>query len=159
MMSARLRYRVPSCAMIGLARLPRYQLRFNKRSIDKSGKCNAVYTGNERDEIIGVVYEIPENEKPKLDRAEGLGNGYHEERLRVILSNDSSIEVRTYVADATRIDNSLKPYTWYKEFVVSGALEQGLPAEYISTHIEPVATTIDPDQQREKDRRAELVHS
>ena len=47
----------------------------SKRSKDGSAKCNAFRTAEPTDAVIGVVYEIPTNEKPALDRAEGLVPG------------------------------------------------------------------------------------
>lgn len=158
MMSARLRYRVPTCAVVGIARLEKYQLRFHKRSVDRSGKCNAFFTGHAADAVLGVVYEIPENEKRALDRAEGVGVGYHEECLGVVMSDGALIEARTYLADLTHIDERLKPYSWYKDFVVSGAHEHGLPADYIASHIESVIAIPDPDSARERGRRGEVRH-
>ena len=84
MSTPRLRYRVPGCQFAFVARLPNYKLCFHKRSKDGSAKCNAFRTAEPTDVVIGAVYEIPTNEKPALDRAEGLGAGYHEEIVPVL---------------------------------------------------------------------------
>ena len=84
MSTPRLRYRVPGCRFEFVARLPNYKLCFHKRSNDGSVKCNAFKTAEPTDAVIGAVYEIPTNEKPALDDAEGLGSGYHEEIVRVL---------------------------------------------------------------------------
>src|SRR5215472_14345628 len=81
--TTRLRYRAPSCRFHFVARLQNFQLRFHKRSNDGSGKCNAFYTGTPSDTVFGAVYEISLEEKPTLDRAEGLGRGYNEQRSSV----------------------------------------------------------------------------
>ncbi len=47
MSTARLRKRMPSCKPLGIATLPGHALRFHKRSMDKSGKCNAFASGND----------------------------------------------------------------------------------------------------------------
>jgi hypothetical protein len=73
MSTPRLRYRVPGCRFEFVARLPSYRLCFHKRSKDGSAKCNAFKTAEPTDAVIGCVYEIPTNEKPAFDRAEGLG--------------------------------------------------------------------------------------
>ena len=117
MSTPRLRYRVAGCRFTFVARLPSYRLCFHKRSNDGSAKCNALKTAMPADAVIGVVYEIPTNEKPALDRAEGLGRGYHEEMVRVLSPRGEEIAVCTYIADPAFIDNSLKPYSWYKDFV------------------------------------------
>jgi len=41
----------------------------------------------------------------------------------------------TCIADASFIDDSLQPYSWYKNFVLAGAEEDRLPAEYVESRI------------------------
>ena len=76
-------------------------------SKDGSAKCNAFRTAEPTDAVIGAVYEIPTNEKPALDLAEGVGSGYHEEIVRVLSPKGKKVAVRTYIADETFIDDSL----------------------------------------------------
>jgi AIG2-like family len=64
---------------------------------------------------------IPANEKRALDRAEGLGSGYHEEIVYVLSPKVEEVTVRTYITDAPAVDDSLQPYSWYKELVLAGA--------------------------------------
>ena len=108
------------------------------------------------DAVIGAVYEISTNEKPALDRAEGLGSGYHEEFVQVLSPKGDEVIVRTYMADAAAIDDSLQPYSWYKDFVPAGAEEHQLPPEYVEGRIRAVHAIRDPDPQREQARRGEL---
>jgi hypothetical protein len=156
MSTGRMRYRVENFRFRGVAQLPKHGLRFHKRSVDGSAKCNALFTGILSDTVFGVVYELPPSEKSILDRAEGLGRGYHEERLRVLLPNGDELDICTYIADPTAIDDGLKPYSWYKEFVLAGADEHQLPPEYVDSHIRAVPTIADPDRTRERKRRAEV---
>jgi hypothetical protein len=44
------------------------------------------------------------------------------------------VQVRTYIADGDAIDDRLKPYSWYKDFVVKGTQEHGLILEYIQSY-------------------------
>ena len=136
MYAARLRYRVPSCRFRFTAQLLKHRLCFHKRSGDGSGKCNAFATAASKDSVFGVVYEISPAEKPALDRAEGLGSGYHDECLMVQSPDGQEVQVQKYIADRHAIDDSLKPYYWYKDFVMKGAQEHGLPLEYIHSYIE-----------------------
>ena len=156
MSTPRLRYRVPGCRFEFVARLPNYKLCFHKRSKDGSAKCNAFRTAEPTDAVIGVVYEIPTNEKPALDRAEGLGAGYHEEIVPVLSPEGEKVTVHAYIADASFIDDILQPYSWYKNFVLAGAEEHRLPAEYVESRIGAVHAIRDPDPQREQARRAEI---
>jgi cation transport regulator ChaC len=135
MSSARLRKRVPNCVVVCVATLEKHALRFHKRSRDGSGKCNAFYTGLETDRVIGVLFEIPENEKSLLDSHEGLGNGYDEKAVALISTNGMSLRAVTYVASTEAIDDKLQPFDWYRAFVIEGAKEHGLPQDYIDTHI------------------------
>jgi AIG2-like family len=156
MLTPRLRYRVPSSVLLSTASLPQHQLRFHKRSMDGSGKCNAFHTGNLSDAVYGALFEIPPLEKRKLDRAEGLGSGYHEQSVQIVLPNGKQIIAEIYIADATHIDENLRPYFWYKEFVARGAEEHLLPQEYINRYINTVPGVADPDAARENARRAGL---
>ena len=142
----RMQLRVPSCRFVGLAQLQGYRLAFHKRSRDGSGKCNVHVSDNADDRVQGVVYEMDADEKVLLDRAEGLGQGYDATTLTV---RSGKIEHRVflYVADGSYIDDSLRPYTWYKALVVAGAHHHRLPPSYVK-HIESVATVEDLDTDR-----------
>jgi len=96
---------------------------FHKRSNDGSAKCNAYFSGNPTDGVYGVVCELLLSEKAELDRAEGLGFGYNETEISVSTQDGKSLNVQTYLADPSVVDNGLRPYTWYKEFVVGGPLK------------------------------------
>jgi hypothetical protein len=50
-------------------------------------------------------------------------------------SDGQDVQVQTYIADHDAIDDRLKPYSWYKDFVMKGAQEHGLPLEYIRGYI------------------------
>ncbi len=131
MCTGRLQRRVLSARKLFRAKLEGYSLRFHKRSRDYSAKADTYRTGRVADVTWGVVFEIDDEEKPALDRAEGVAHGYCEENVTVRDLNSVPHEVFTYVADAATIDVSLRPYSWYKRFVVEGARQHGLPAGYI----------------------------
>ena len=146
MCTNRLRDRVPSCRFYTVATLKRYTLKFHKRSTDGSGKCNAYFTDDLDDYIIGVVFEIDEADKSDLDDAEGLGGGYNE-RVVVVLTAKGTMGAHMYIADPKAIDDLLTPYTWYKDFVVGGARQHELPEEYIN-RLETIEALVDPDKVR-----------
>ena len=119
---------------------------FHKKSKgDGSGKCDAEYTNNANDVVYGVVFQIAASDKLELDRKEGLKNGYEEKTVSVATETGQTLEAVTYYA--TSIDSLLKPYEWYKDHVLRGAHEHGLPSEYI-TAIEAVKATPDADKSR-----------
>lgn len=155
MSHARLASRAPSASRVGIAQLAGHRLRFHKISHkDGSAKCDAEQTGQPDDRVIGVVYEIDEEDKALLDRCEGLGNGYEIKQVMVSFSSGSSVVAFIYYA--THIDPSLKPFHWYKAHVVRGAKENALPGSYIGM-LEKIESVDDPDAKRSA-RETALYH-
>ncbi len=145
MSTPRLTDRVPSARAVTIAQLHKHKLKFHKKSKDGSAKCDAEYTNNTEDVVYGVVFQISASEKPELDIKEGLRKGYEEKSVSVIAQNGETLDAVTYYA--TNIDPSLKPYDWYKEHVIRGAREHGLPPEYIAT-INEINSMPDPDTEK-----------
>jgi gamma-glutamylcyclotransferase (GGCT)/AIG2-like uncharacterized protein YtfP len=136
--------RVPSAKVLCLATLTAHRLAFHKKSNDGSGKCDIYYTGNNDDLVVGVLFEVSESEKANLDRTEGLGYGYDEKEVTVTTDSGTQKAVAYY---ATDIDTSLKPYHWYKNYVLTGAIENRLPIDYIRM-IEEVESIVDDNEKR-----------
>ena len=125
----------------------KYSLCFHKRSwTDGTGKCNAFYTGNTYDEVIGVVYKILSSEKSELDLYEGVGKGYEVQSIDVLHDNKERA-VFTYIAEEAHVDDLLVPYSWYKRYVIHGARHHGLPEIYIQS-LNSVQSIEDPDRCR-----------
>ena len=125
----RLKARVPSAQPCGVAALRGHRLRFHKLGRDGSGKCDAQHTGDPADCVLGVLYQISASDKSYLDRVEGMGFGYAEQTVRLQAANRPPVEAFTYLA--LRIADGLRPFHWYKQHVLYGAREHGLPASYI----------------------------
>ena len=136
--------RVPSATLIGTVEMPDRKLTFHKRSKDKSGKCN--FYEEEGARMHGAVFALDSREKPELDRFEGLGYGYNEQ-LVTLQVRDTPYEAFVYVAASTHIDTNLRPYDWYKEYVVLGARYHGFPSEYLA-ELEQVESIADRDKDR-----------
>jgi hypothetical protein len=145
----RLWQRVPSSAVIEAVELRGHVLRFHKRSPDGSGKCNILRTGLETDRVIGILYRIVAWERQLLDQAEGLGSGYDHAVLSV-RGPSGGHRAFAYIADPHYIDDTLKPYGWYKALVLTGARAHGLPADYVSG-IERFEALEDPDEARHRE--------
>lgn len=152
---SRLKQRVPSAEALGCHALRQHDLRFHKSSKDGSGKCNVFYTGDDKDVVFGVLFEIDPSEKASLDKAEGLGNGYDEKIVAVLAAYGYSVEATTYIAII--IDEHLKPYSWYVNHVLVGASETPLPDEYVQRKISAIESIQDADKERNAKERA--VHS
>ena len=136
----RLSLRLPGSRYQGAAALPGKRLRFHKRSIDQSAKCN-IAVG---DGIIHVaVYELTGQEKSRLDKIEGAGSGYTIETIEV----PGFGECFTYVAALSYIDEGLRPYSWYKELVLVGCEALDIPADY-AARIRQIPAITDPDELR-----------
>ena len=136
----RLVERVPSAKLIGTGIVPGFELRFHKRSLDGSAKCDIV----EADSDVHVaVFDIPLAEKPLLDQVEGLGSGYDAMQIAVPGFGDC----RTYKAADTHIDPAMTPYSWYKEFVLVGSTFNDFTEHYKQV-IRNVPDRRDPDEKR-----------
>jgi hypothetical protein len=142
MPTARIRARCPSAKAVGIAELPGHELRWHKRSTDGSGKCDVITSDAVEARVFGVIYEIAQSERAKLDLAEG--NDY-EAVQTVVHSGAQLLTVTLYRAKAA--DPTLRPYSWYHALVVAGAKEHGLPAPYIAG-LESVPADEDSDRAR-----------
>lgn len=144
MSTRRLQCRVPSARPRMRACLPGHQLRFHKHSLDDgSAKCDAFMTGEADDMVWGVLFSFDAQEKAQLDSVEGAG--YETRLVRVNTADGCMLEVLTYLA--TLIKPELKPYDWYKQHVLEGAIEHALPANYIAG-IEAIPSVMDTDTVR-----------
>ncbi len=104
-----------------VGKLAGYSLKFNKLSNDGSGKANVV-PERERD-VWGVLYAIPYTQLLLLDRGEC---GYARMSMSVE-TKSGAVDAWVYVATLSR-DAFLRPYSWYKRFLVQGAGSHDLPA-------------------------------
>ena len=156
MSERRLKKRVCSAQVIGTGVLHNHCLTFHKRSKDGSGKCTIECS--ESDKVYGVLFKIDKKDECKLDKAEGKGYGYDERHVDIKIwdskckeykGGDSVCNVKTYQAIPEKIDRKLKPYSWYKQHVLVGAIEQKLPPCYIDYLIR-----VDADRDCDKKREA-----
>ena len=136
----RLGERLPSARLVGTGFLPDWSLRFHKLSKDRSGKCSIV-SGDEG--AYFAIFDISDDDKLELDRIEGVGNGYGSTSLHIPSFGDCA----TYIAEASHVDDALRPYDWYREFVLAGAAFHVFPADYVA-RIAAVRAIPDPDIER-----------
>ena len=148
---SRLRARVPSARPHGVSHLERHRLSFHKIGHDGSAKCDAFFTDDADDLVMGVLYTIDSAEKDYLDQVEGLGNGY--EIKEVALLHPEGHQVLAFTYYATHIDPALDPFHWYREHVLRGAQEFALPEHYIEV-IRQVSCMVDDDHERMKNELA-----
>ena len=167
MSTRRIRARVASARPLSVGYVEERRLIFHKRGRDGSAKADALFTGVAADRVWGVVFSIRRDELPILDRYEA---GYDLEEVTVsstrgiaesgdndiaVSSTSRTVRAITYVANRKRIDPSLKPFSWYHGFVMHGAREHGLPAEYLQA-LEMIEAIADTDHLRHK-RNLQLI--
>jgi gamma-glutamylcyclotransferase len=152
MFTAQLIDRVPSARNPRVVELPGYVVRYRKESIDRSAKCDLVLVGGSA-RAYGVIFEIDSNELGKLDEAEGEGQGYRRDQLTVVV-DALELQALVYLADRF-VDDSVSPYDWYRDIVVAGAREHGLPSSYVAEQLN-VPARPDPNEGRSGRRRAFL---
>jgi len=128
------------------ARLDGYVLRFNKRSTDESGKANV--EPRDGGVVWGVLYAIPDAELPILSRGEG---GYMPIQ-RSVVRDAGPVDAWVYVATQPSADAALRPYSWYKRFVVEGARSHGLPPDYVEA-LEAFESVEDKNHARDREKR------
>lgn len=130
----RLFARVGVCEVVGVATIAGHRMSFRKRSHDGTAKCD-LHAGEPDDLAEGVVFRLPVDRKPVLDRFEGVGAGYEVVTLTASLrdiQDAQALEVIAYQAVPPWITDGLLPYCWYRDFVLEGGRAFGLSSDWIS---------------------------
>jgi len=154
MLTRRLAERTPSAVAVGAAFITGYRLTFDKVSTDGSGKCDIEAAGPD-DRAWGVLFRIANSEEAALDDAEGLGYGYRKGQAQVHTVTPVSRQ-NAVAYFATQKSAALLPYHWYKAMVIAGAVEHGLPPDWIE-RLRDVASKQDMKDSRRKNREAILA--
>jgi len=138
--------RVPSAKLVAATTIPGWGLQFNKRSNDGSAKCNIV-SGSKY--VLFALFDIDPGEKPALDKAEGLNDGYEEKSISVLDFG----QCFTYVASQTHIQENLQPYSWYKELVIMGLEYHQAYPDYLE-RVRSVTHVLDENMDRHEQNMA-----
>lgn len=149
MLVERLQDRCPSANFAGSAYVCGYELQFSKRSKDCSGKATIVESKEAGEKLYGALFQIEKNELDELDRAEGPGYERQDDFVVVRVDNDQEIEVSTYFAKSGAMGEHLKPYSWYKQLILWGAIQAKLPGCYL-TRLIAIEAGRDPVVDRNK---------
>lgn len=155
MLTARLAERVPQVRPAGRGWLSGHSLHFHLRGSDASGKCNVLHTGRDADLVHGVLYELDAARLDRLHAAEGPPYAFVE---LPIATPAGTVRAATYRGRADFLDDALAPFDWYRDFVVHGAREHGLPACWVAM-LENVGCVPDPDRKRAAHNRRVLEHT
>ncbi|HHJ39533.1 MAG: hypothetical protein AXA67_09470 [Methylothermaceae bacteria B42] len=146
----RLKARVPSAELLGMATLAGYRLNFHKQGADGSGKCNLQYTG--QGQVIGALYRFPKHHKRILDNYE---SGYQTHPVTVTWEGNTLTSF-TYIAHPGKINDNLKPYEWYRQMLILGGYYLEMPRHYLHA-VTAVQSLDDPDKKRRLENEALLA--
>jgi gamma-glutamylcyclotransferase len=146
LLAERLLARVPQARFVGTGHLIGWRFALNIRSEDGSAKANAIHTGRPEDVLHGALYELDEAGKAVLDRFEDVGGSYRIEDATVETAS-GPLDVYLYAGNEGRFVENLPPYDWYLGFILAGARQRGLPAEFIK-RLEAARAIPDPDARR-----------
>ncbi len=150
--------RAPSAVARGIATVSGFVMRFHKIGTDGSGKCTLIPTRDDADVVYGVLYEFAATDLAGLDREEGVHlGGYARCPVRVRFPDGGAAEAMTYIAGDRYLDPASVPFDWYRDLVVAGAIEHGLPPAYIR-ELERTPAVPDPDAARAAPARR-LLHA
>jgi cation transport regulator ChaC len=135
MWRAQMHERCPDHELIGKAVLPGYALCFPRSSpIRNCGVAGIVEQPGA--DVWGVVYRLHDEDMAALDRREGYDpakpahvNRYNRKTVRV-LKDAAALDCLTYLARAE--PGTHVPSVHYMSALITGAVENGLPAEYVS---------------------------
>lgn len=126
MEKARLEQRLGQVIDLGIGIAEGFQILFNKESsLDGTGKTNIIPIAD--DLVLGVVFDLTEEQFTILDRNEG---GYHRDTVEVNL-NGTYVIAQTYFANPNRINNNLIPTRDYLAHLINGAIEHNFPQFYL----------------------------
>jgi len=136
--------RCPSARSVGVAKLPGRRLAFTRWSGGRKGAV-ADAVADPAGEVWGVVYEITAEDLEVLDRCEGFtpggsGNAYVREKCTVWLDGDEERSVKAEVYFAVPTENPGLPSRDYRDQILRGAREWGLPQDYIEQDLETIET-------------------
>lgn len=112
--------------------LPGWRLRFNVQHFfrHEGGVGNIERSKEAGCQVLGVLYDCPDEALPPLDAMEAYGHGY--DRITVEVDADGEqVPALTYVGMPEFIDDACLPSRRYLNIVVDGARGAGLAPSYV----------------------------
>lgn len=150
----RLEARIGAVELLGVAALPGWTLRFDKRGGDGSAKANLhAAPGTER-VARAAAYAVRAEQVSRLDVFEGCGRGYETMPMTVRVGHEE-LSAFTYLAPSQWISADLLPFDWYVDLIVSGARFHGFDQAYVR-EISQHAAREDPDRARARRELTEM---
>lgn len=150
MLLERIKVRAPDAVRVDIGHISGMDFEYNKIGRRKngthSGKANMETC--EGGVVWGVIYSMPDDQ---FETINVLEKGYSPMDVLIQSEANGKIHCKTFVAEDVNTDESLRPYHWYKDLVLAGAAQNGLPVDYIHQIVE---ITSDPDPGGDKYRDA-----
>ena len=116
--------RCPGAEAIGVATLPGYRFIINNHGY-------ATVRSDADAETPGVLWRLGPNHESALDRHEGYEKGLYDKCSRTVRdAAGSTVQALVYIDHGNRSVDA--PKADYLERVIDGAIEHGLPAEYLA---------------------------
>lgn len=143
---SRLEARVGPAQLLGVVRLPGWSLRFDKRGGDGSAKANILAAPGSDLAVHAAAFSLRSDQVSKLDVYEGCGSGYETIPIDVDLRGER-VNAFTYLAPSQWTSNTILPFDWYVDLIVSGAKRHGFDEFYIQ-QLERQPVCKDPDSRR-----------
>jgi hypothetical protein len=114
------------------ARVVGWRLVFDKPPLFPTGESTATIVAEAGAHVLGVLYEVTPAALERIEVTEGVLLGNYT-RVEVAAESPGSPAISVAAATLTcdRHDPALRPSDRYLAFVIAGALEHGLPAEYV----------------------------
>lgn len=128
MSSPRLLARVSGATTLGRAHVRDWRLCFNKGGQDGTGKANLVPAAGSLS--WGVAWTLADDDWPRLDRFEP---GYERHPFRLWRSDGDALDAQAYLHACPSDAPSIPPSDTYLDHLLSGAIEHGLPDDYVDT--------------------------
>jgi AIG2 family protein len=116
------------------ARAAGWRLVFDKPPLVPIGQSFANIIPDAGAEVLGVLFEVSEADLQQIDLTEGVlvGNYQRVEATVTPLTALPRTPLTAFTLTSDRRDPDLQPSHRYMELLIAGALEHGLPAEYVA---------------------------
>lgn len=114
------------------ARAPGWRLVLDKPPLLPIGEGFANIVPDPHSDVIGVAYRVSVDSLDTIDLSEGVLIGNYQRRaIQVVPLADEAGAVEAFTLLSDRRDPALRPSTRYMALLIEGAVEHGLPAEYV----------------------------
>ena len=127
----------PSAKLIGIGRVKGMKFAFSQESkVWRGGVADMIPSTNEEDEVWGAVYRLKAADLIGLNKQKGTNKEdplYEQIYVKVEMSDKVVSAISFGIVDHKRLSYGAAPSPQYKECLVRGAEELGLPDEYIET--------------------------